>query len=128
MEAFHRVLYLLTDFQPLLSPLVIVATALLAWRVQLNVLARRAAWDFIAQHEQSAEWLKAADDTKLRLTGKSSASDWGRWRAREPEQCLSARSSTPVTKTMCNRLLYAYICRIAFVSGIGSADSLSLIR
>ena len=75
-------------FESFLLPTVIVGTAIVAWRVQLNVLARRAAWDFIAQYEQSGEWQKIADEAKLLLADKPLAADWadfaGRWDQRKP--------------------------------------------
>lgn len=98
MDALEYVFYVIRHLEPLFMPVVLVGTALAAWRVQVNVLARRAAWDFIAQHEQSAEWLDAADDAKLALLDKPNATDWAdfaaRWDQRKPscEDKQAARS------------------------------------
>lgn len=51
----------------LLTPAVILVTAFAAWRVQLAILRRRAAWDFIAQHEQSEQWIDATNKAKIFL-------------------------------------------------------------
>ena len=52
----------------LLAPAVILVTAFFAWRVQLAILRKRAAWDFIAQHEQSEQWIDASNKAKIFLT------------------------------------------------------------
>lgn len=75
-------------FDLLLTPSVILVTAVIAWRVQLNVLARRATWDFVAEHEQSSEWLAVAFKARRILAIRRKACDWKRfaqrWNDRKP--------------------------------------------
>ncbi len=66
----------------------VFCAALLTGLAQVEVLVRRAAWDFIVMHEQSAEWQEAENRAKRLLTGKPHAEDWAsfatRWNERDP--------------------------------------------
>ena len=74
----------------MLVPTIIVITAIGAWRVQIVVMARQASWDFIANHEQSREWINLSKEAEahLRKTGSRAVKyrkDWeelaARWSA-----------------------------------------------
>lgn len=71
----------------MLVPTVIVIAAIVAWRVQISVMARRTFWDFIANHEQSREWLNLTKEAEAHLTKKESREgkprkDWEKFAAR----------------------------------------------
>ncbi|MCY4228726.1 MAG: DUF4760 domain-containing protein [Gammaproteobacteria bacterium] len=59
-----------------ITPFVILITAFLAWLVQRNVLARRAAFDYITNHELDGEWLSLADTAVRSLASKTTKDDW----------------------------------------------------
>ena len=63
-------------FQTLLTPVVVIATAYAAWLVQRAVLARRAAFDYIANHELHDEWQRLAAVAVSRLAERSSKDEW----------------------------------------------------
>ena len=56
----------------MLVPTVIVITAIVAWRVQISVMSQRVCWDFIANHEQSMEWLNHSKEASKHLLKKES--------------------------------------------------------
>lgn len=41
-----------------LMPVVVDATGVVAWRVQVDILARRRAWDYITDRELEGAWLE----------------------------------------------------------------------
>ena len=57
-------------------PLVVLGTAYAAWRVQRAILARRAAFDFIANHELDQDWLEISATALHRLGARPSKDDW----------------------------------------------------
>ncbi len=60
----------LTDLAPLLTLGVLIATAIIAWRVQLKILARRTAWDYIANHQLRSDYLNIQSAAILALIEK----------------------------------------------------------
>lgn len=62
--------------QTLLMPFVVVATAYAAWLVQRAILARRAAFDYIANHELHDEWQRLAAVALSRLAERSTKDEW----------------------------------------------------
>ena len=60
----------------LLTPAVVLGTAYAAWRVQRAVLARRAAFDYIANHELTEEWQQLSEIALVRLAERSTKDDW----------------------------------------------------
>ena len=57
-------------------PVVVLATAYVAWRVQRSVLARRAAFDYIANHELHDEWQDLAAVALSRLAARQTKDEW----------------------------------------------------
>lgn len=57
-------------------PVVVLATAYVAWRVQRSVLARRAAFDNIANHELHDEWQDLAAVALSRLAARQTKDEW----------------------------------------------------
>ena len=74
----------------MLVPTVILVTAIGAWRVQISVMARRASWDFIANHEQSGEWINLSKEAEGHLTKEGSREG----KPRQDWEKLAARWST----------------------------------
>ena len=62
--------------QTFLVPLLILATAIAAWLVQRAVLARRAAFDYIANHELRDEWEHLAATALSHLAARDTKDAW----------------------------------------------------
>ena len=82
-----------------LTPAIILITAGIAWFAQKSILARRATWDFVTEHEQPSEWMAVASKAKKYLNVRKECSDWAefaeRWSSSSPttkdrkiEQCV----------------------------------------
>ena len=67
---------ILPFMQVFLTPVVILGTALAAWLVQRSILARRTAFDYIANHELHDEWRAIAEAALVRLAEKRTKDDW----------------------------------------------------
>ena len=67
---------LLPWLQTFLVPFAILGTAYLAWRVQRDVLARRAAFDYIADHELDQDWLDLTTLARQRLRARPKKDHW----------------------------------------------------
>ncbi len=67
---------LLPWVQTFLVPAVILVTAYLAWRVQRDVLARRAAFDYIANHELDQDWIDLTTLARQRLRARPKKDNW----------------------------------------------------
>ena len=74
---------------PFLMPLVVVATAVAAWRVQLNILARRTAWDYIVGTELQSGWQDSAAQALRLLVERPERSDWEEFAARWSQSTMS---------------------------------------
>ena len=72
-----------------LMPVVVAGTAIAAWRVQLDILARRAAWDYITDRELEAAWLELSGKAIRLLAAKPRRSDWEEFAARWSQSNLS---------------------------------------
>ena len=102
---------LLPALAPFLTPLVIVATAIAAWRVQLNILARRTAWDYIAEHQLQSDYILTANKAVRALAGKTEQSDWEELAARWSQGTLTdedEKLTTPIFEWL-NRKEFAAI-------------------
>ena len=75
--------------QPFLTPLVLLITVVAAWRIQLGVLARRAAWDFIAQYQLNVEWTDTSRAALTYLGRDKEPRDWQVFAARWAAEKLS---------------------------------------
>lgn len=62
--------------QVFLTPVVIVATAFVAWLVQRSILARRTVFDYIVNNELDDEWQKLREDALVRLSERPNKDDW----------------------------------------------------
>ena len=83
---------------PFIVSVVLVATAIAAWRVQINILARRTAFDYIAQYELSKDYQDVAAKALRFLVPRPDPADWEEFAARWSQSNLSPeeqRESTP---------------------------------
>ena len=67
---------LLPWLQAVLMPLIVLATAFAAWRVQRAILARRAAFDYILNHELPQDWTDLSTTALQRLGARPNKDDW----------------------------------------------------
>ena len=63
--------------QTALTPGIILVTAYIAWAVQRTVLAKRATFDYIANHELDDEWQDLIVEVKTRLKSRPNKDRWG---------------------------------------------------
>ncbi len=102
---------LLNGASPFITPVVLVAAAIGAWRVQANILARRTAFDYVAQYELSQDYQDAAAKALRLLIPRPHPGDWEEFAARWSQGNMSPeeeRESMPAFQWL-NRREFAAI-------------------
>ena len=105
---------LLNVASPFMTPAVLVAAAIGAWRVQVNILARRTAFDYIAQHELSQDYQDVAAKALRFPIPRPHPGDWEEFAARWSQGNMSAeeaRESMPAFQWL-NRREFAAIAML----------------
>ena len=67
--------------------------------MQLNILARRTAWDYIADHQLASDYILTANKAVRALAGKAERSDWEEFAARWSQSTLTdedEKLTTPI--------------------------------
>ena len=102
---------LLNVASPFTTPAVLVAAAIGAWRAQVNILARRTAFDYVARYELSQDYQDPAAKALRLLIPRPHPGDWEEFAARWSQSNMSPeeeRESMPAFQWL-NRREFAAI-------------------